>query len=139
WVKFSTLSWSKDGKGFYYSRYDEPTGTSKFTGSNKFQKAFYHKVGTPQKEDALVYERKDQPDWAFNVAQTDDGKYDVMRIRKGTDAKYRIAYREAGKGTFTDLIDAFTNEYTFIDNDGPVFFFKTDFKAPRGRVIAIDT
>jgi prolyl oligopeptidase len=139
WVKFSGMSWSKDGKGFYYSRYDEPAGTSKFTGSNKFQKAFYHAVGTPQKEDALVYERKDQPDWAFSVAQTDDGRYDVMTIRKGTDAKYRVAYREAGKGTFTDLIDAFANEYSFIDNDGPEFFFKTDFKAPRGRVIAIDT
>ena len=50
-------------------------------------------------------------------------KYDVMTIRKGTDARYRIAYREAGKGTFTDLIDAFTNEYSLIDNDGPVFFW----------------
>jgi prolyl oligopeptidase len=138
WVKFSGASWSRDNKGFFYSRYDEPKEGTAFTGANKFQKAYYHVLGTPQKEDKLVYERKDQPDWSFSVGQTEDGKYDLLVTRTGTDAKYRVAWREVGTEKFIDLIDKFENEYSYIDNEGSVFFFKTDFEAPRGRVIAID-
>lgn len=138
WVKFSGMSWTKDARGFFYSRYDEPEGGSKFTGANKFQKAYFHTVGKAQKDDTLVYERKDQPDWSFSVAQTDDGKYELKTTRKGTDAKYRVAFREAGKTDFIDIVDEFANEYSFIDNAGPIFYFKTDLKAPLGRVIAID-
>ncbi|MFQ3592968.1 MAG: S9 family peptidase, partial [Gemmataceae bacterium] len=138
WVKFSGASWSRDNKGFFYSRYDEPKEGTAFTGANKFQKAYYHVLGTPQSEDKLVYERKDQPDWSFSVGQTEDGKYDLLVTRTGTDAKYRVAWRAVGTEKFTDLIDEFKNEYSYIDNEGSVFLFKTDFEAPRGRVIAID-
>ncbi len=139
WVKFSGMSWTRDGKGFHYSRYDEPSDMA-FTGVNKFQKAFYHKVGTAQKDDRLIHKNDKEPDWNFSVGATEDGKYLVMTTRKGTDAKYRVSYKAADKdGPFIDLIDHFTNEYSFIDNEGPVFYFKTDFKAPRGKVIAIDT
>jgi prolyl oligopeptidase len=138
WVKFSGASWSRDNKGFFYSRYDEPKEGTAFTGANKFQKAYYHTLGTPQTEDKLVYERKDQPDWSFSVGQTEDGKYDLLVTRTGTDAKYRIAYREVGSEKFIPIIDEFKHEYSYIDNEGSVFFFKTDDEAPRGRVIAID-
>jgi prolyl oligopeptidase len=139
WVKFSGISWSKDNKGFYYSRFDEPKDKA-FTGKNEFQKAFYHEIGKAQKDDRLVIKNDKEPDWHFHAGVTDDGKYEIVTISKGTDAKYRVVYREAGKGgEFTELIVRFTNEFSFIDNEGPVFFFKTDYKAPRGRVIAIDT
>ena len=138
WVKFSGASWSRDNKGFYYSRYDAPKEGTAFTGANKFQKAYYHVLGTPQSEDKLVYERKDQPDWSFSVGQTEDGKYDLLVTRTGTDAKYRVAFREVGSEKFTDIIDEFKNEYSYIDNEGSVCLFKTDLDAPRGRIIAID-
>lgn len=63
WVKFSGASWTKDGKGFFYSRYDAPEEAAKLAGINYFQKLYYHKVGTPQSEDTLVYDRPDEKEW----------------------------------------------------------------------------
>src|SRR5678815_539029 len=62
WVKFSGASWTRDGKGFFYCRYDEPKSDA-LKGTNYFQKIYYHKLGTPQSEDVLAYERPDQKDW----------------------------------------------------------------------------
>jgi prolyl oligopeptidase len=140
WVKFSEASWTADNKGFFYSRYDEPKPGETFQSVNLNQKVFYHRVGTPQSDDVLVYKRPDHPDWGFQAAATDDGRYLVITTWQGTDDRYRITYRDLAEPLAMpiDLIDNFENDYTFIDNDGPVFYFRTDLKAPKGRVIAID-
>jgi prolyl oligopeptidase len=140
WVKFSGASWTADGKGFFYSRYDEPKSGEAFQSVNLNQKVFYHRVGTPQTEDVLVYKRPDHPDWGFMATATDDGRYLVITTWQGTDDRYRITYRDLAEPLAMpiDLIDHFENDYTFIDNEGPVFYFRTDLKAPNGRVIAID-
>jgi prolyl oligopeptidase len=140
WVKFSEASWTADNKGFFYSRYDEPKSGETFQSVNLNQKVFYHRVGTPQSDDVLVYKRPDHPDWGFQAAATDDGRYLVITTWQGTDDRYRITYRDLAEPLAMpiDLIDNFENDYTFIDNDGPVFYFRTDLKAPKGRVIAID-
>jgi prolyl oligopeptidase len=141
WVKFSQASWTADAKGFFYSRYDEPKPGETFQSVNLNQKVFYHRVGTPQAEDVLVYKRADHPDWGFMTTATDDGRYLVITTWQGTDDRYRITYRDLAEPLAlpVDLIDHFENDYTFIDNDGPVFYFRTDLKAANGRVIAIDT
>lgn len=141
WVKFSGVAWTKDSRGFFYSRYDEPKEGSAFQSLNKNQKVFYHRIGTSQSDDVLVYKRPDQPDWGFQTTVTEDGRYLIITIWKGTDDKYRVAYKDLLEpyGMPIDLIDNFDHEYTFIGNDGPVFFFQTDLEAPRKRVIAIDT
>jgi prolyl oligopeptidase len=139
WVKFNEPTWTKDGKGFFYGRYDAPkTGT--FTALNHNQKVFYHKVGTDSADDVLVYKREDHPDWGFSSNVTDDGRYLILTTWKGTDPRYRISYKDltVKDGAIVDLIDNFENEYDFIDNDGPVFYFKTDLGAPLKKVIAID-
>ena len=140
WVKFSSASWTADNKGFFYSRYDEPKAGEKFQSVNLNQKVFYHRIGTPQADDVLVYKRPDHPDWGFQAAATDDGRYLVITTWQGTDDRYRITYRDLSEPLAmpVDLIDNFDNDYTFIDNDGPLFYFRTDLKAPNGRVIAID-
>jgi prolyl oligopeptidase len=140
WVKFSNASWTRDGKGFFYGRYDEPQGGA-FQKINLNQKVFYHRIGTAQHEDVLVYRRPDQPGWGFRTAVSEDGKYLVLTIWKGTNHQYRIAYKDLTEpyGMPVDLIEDFDNEYDFVGNDGAVFYFKTDYKAPRGRLIAIDT
>ena len=142
WVKFSGAAWTKDGKGFFYGRYDAPPvdGGEQFHAVNKFQKLYYHRVGTPQSDDVLVYHRPDQPDWSFGPTVTEDGRYLVITVAKGTDDKYRIFVKDLAEpyGLPVELIDNFEAEYSFIDNDGPLFYFKTDLNAPRGRVIAID-
>jgi len=140
WVKFSGVSWTADGKGFFYSRYDEPKRGEAFQSLNLNQKVFYHRVGSAQADDVLVYKRADHPDWGFQTHVTDDGRYLVITTWQGTDDRYRVTYRDLSEpyATPTDLIDNFDNDFTFVDNDGPVFYFRTDANAPNRRVIAID-
>jgi prolyl oligopeptidase len=141
WVKYSSATWTKDGKGFFYGRFAEPKAGDTFQALTLNQKVYYHRVGTPQSEDVLVYHRPDQPKWGFGESVSEDGRYLVVTIHVGTAHKYKIVYKDLTEpyGTFLDLVgDNFEYEYQFVDNDGPVFYFKTD-DAPRGRVIAIDT
>jgi prolyl oligopeptidase len=140
WVKFSGVSWTQDGKGFFYSRYDEPKEEA-LKAINYFQKIYYHKLGTPQSEDVLVYERPDQKDWLFGGTVTDDGAYLIITVYQGTDVKTRVYYKDlkAGNATVVELLDDFDASYSFIGNDGARFWFQTDLDAPRGKVIEIDT
>ena len=87
WVKFSGASWTHDGKGFFYSRYDEPKSGDELKGANYYHKLYYHKMGTPQTDDPLIYERKDQKEWGFGGQVSDDGKYLVINVWKGTERK----------------------------------------------------
>jgi prolyl oligopeptidase len=141
WIKFGGTSWTKDGKGFFYSRYPEPAPESKFQSLNKNMKIYYHRVGTPQSDDVLVYERPDQPEWSAGGDVTDDGRYLIVSIGVGTDARNQLLYRRLDDpySGFVTLIGNFDSEYTVIGNKGPVFFVKTDAGAPKGRLIAIDT
>lgn len=142
WVKFSSASWTHDGKGFFYSRYDEPKqeGTQELRQQNFFQKLYYHRLGTPQSEDVLVYERSDQPEWGFSGSVTDDGRYLVISVWKGTERKNMLFYKDLKdpNGKIIELINEFEAQYDFIDNDGTTWWIRTDKEAPRYRVIAID-
>jgi prolyl oligopeptidase len=140
WTKFGNTSWTKDGKGFFYARYDEPAKGVQYQSLNLNQKIYYHRIGTSQSDDVLVYRRPDHPEWIFASQVSEDGRYLLFSIHKGTDAKNRLVYKDLSEpyGMPSDLIDSFDNEYSFVGNDGPVFYFKTDFQAPRQRVIAID-
>ncbi|MSR31704.1 MAG: S9 family peptidase [Gemmataceae bacterium] len=140
WVKFSTPTWLPDGKGFYYSRFDEPPQGAQFQGLNLNQKVYFHKVRTAQTEDPLVYSRPDHPDWGFQTEVTEDGQYLVLTVWKGTDDNYRITYFDLKKpgGQAVDLIDHFEDEYTLAGNQGNIFYFKTNRDAPLGKLVAID-
>lgn len=146
WIKFSGASWTLDARGFFYSRYPAPAPGEALSGTNRFMKLYYHRLGTPQEEDRLVYERPDQPDWGFGAGVTDDGRYLAIAVWLGTDSRNRFYYvdledaRAPALGNpVVRLLDAFDASYALIDNDGPVFYFLTDLDAPRRRVIAIDT
>jgi prolyl oligopeptidase len=140
WVKFSRADWTKDGKGFFYSRFAEPDEKARLTKENYFHKLYYHRLGTPQSDDVLVYERADHKDWSFNGGVTDDGRYLVIHSGQGTDPKNRVLYKDLSKpdAPVTELLMDFDASYDFAGNDGPVFWFHTDLDAPRGRVIGID-
>ncbi len=139
WVKFSGASWSADNQGFYYSRYDEPKDDT-LKGTNYFQKVFYHRLGTPQSADLLVYERPDQKEWLLGATETDDGRYLIINVNEGTDVKTRVYYKDLKQkdAPVVKLLDDFDAAYNLIDNDGPIFWFQTDLAAARGRIIAID-
>ncbi len=141
WVKFSGASWTKDGKGFFYSRYDEPKAGAPLRDANYFHKLYYHRLGTPQSEDTLIYDRPDNKELGFAGNVTDDGRYLIITVWQGTSPKNRLYYKDLNdpSAPVVKLLDDFDAEYHFIDNDGPVFWIKTDLEAPRGRLIAIDT
>ncbi|MFZ0276451.1 MAG: prolyl oligopeptidase family serine peptidase [Candidatus Sulfotelmatobacter sp.] len=140
WVKFSGASWTKDNQGFFYSRYDEPTGAT-LRDTNYFQKLYYHRLGTAQSQDKLIYQRPDNNEMLFSGDVSDDGHYLIITVSEGTSPKSRIYYKDLTQpdSQVVKLLDDFDAQYRFIDNDGPVFWFQTDLDAPRGRVIAIDT
>jgi len=140
WVKFSSTAWTKDGKGFFYSRYDAPKEATKLADVNYFQKLYFHKLGTPQSADVLVYDRPDEKEWGFHAQTTDDGRYLLIQATKGTARKYRVFYKDLSKADskVVPLIDNFDAGYDFIDNVGSVFYFSTDRNAPRQRIVAID-
>jgi prolyl oligopeptidase len=141
WVKFSGASWTADNKGFFYSRYAEPNEKTKLEDANYYQKLYYHRIGTTQDQDELVYERKDHKDWGFGGGVTDDGHYLIINIWQGTENNNRVYYKDlqTPNAPVVELLNDFDALYGFVDNDGPVFWFQTTLNAPRGKVIAIDT
>jgi prolyl oligopeptidase len=140
WVKFSDAAWAKDAGGFFYSRYDAPKSGEEKKGLNEFQKLYFHRLGTPQSEDTLIYERRDHADWGFYGSVSDDGRYLGIHVSQGTDTKNRFFYRDLSTpdAPVVELLNGFDASYEFIDNIGSTLFFKTDLTAPKGRVIAID-
>ena len=140
WVKFSSASWTKDGRGFYYSRYDAPPAGVEFKAVNYFHKVYYHRLGTAQSADTLVYQRPDQKEWEFTAAVTEDGHYLVFHVSHGTDTRNRIFYQAltATNSPVVELLTDFDASYQFIDNDGSHFWFRTDLNAPRGKLIRVD-
>ena len=144
WVKFSGISWTHDNRGFFYSRFDEPTSGNMMINANKNHKLYYHRVGQPQSRDELVYDRPDQPDWLFFGTVSDDGQFLVINVAKGSDVRTRLYFIDLdnpGKPQIDNpvvrLIDRLDAEYDYVGNRGTIFYVRTDKNAPKGRVVAI--
>ena len=139
WIKFNTPAWTKDSRGFFYSRFPKPEGAA-LQNLNKNNQVYYHVIGKPQSDDALVYERRDQPEWDFNNDVTEDGRYLVITVSKSTADHYMILVRDLTEpyAMPATIIDNFEAEYSLVGNDGPVLYFQSDLDAPRRRLIAID-
>jgi prolyl oligopeptidase len=140
WVKFSGAEWTPDSRGFFYARYPQPEEGAAFTSLNTNMKVYYHRVGTLQSSDVLVYERPDHPEWGFQLSVSEDGHYLIITVWQGTDDRYRIVVKDLTEpyGLPYELIDNFEHEYSFVGNDSQVLYFKTNVDAPNRRVIAID-
>jgi prolyl oligopeptidase len=138
WSKFSEAAWSPDSRGFYYCRFPRPAEGEDYQEANYNQTIHFHRLDTPQSEDALVYERPDQPEWGFAARVSPDGRYLVLHVTQGTDRRNRVFYRDLQGGEMVELLPDLEALYEFIGNDGPVFYFRTDLDAPRGRLIAVD-
>ncbi len=141
WAKFSGASWTKDSLGFFYSRYDAPEEGSAYKEANFFHKVYFHRLGTAQAEDQLIYERADKKEWGFDAQVTDDGSRLIIQVWYGTFQENGVFYMELGKpgAPVEELLGDFLATYTFLGNDDRVFYFFTNHSAPRGSIIAIDT
>ena len=140
WSKFSGAAFTKDARGFFYSRYDEPKAGSALRDTNYYQKLYFHKLGTPQSADELIYKRDDQKEWGFGGAVTDDGHYLILYVSVGTDPRNRVYYKDLTKpaGPVVPLMDKMDAAYNFVDNDGPVFWFVTNQGATLSRLVEVE-
>src|ERR1035437_43993 len=139
WSKFSGASWKRDGSGFYYSRYEEPASESKFKDTNYNHKVYFHRLGTPQSTDLLVYERPDHKEWNFAALTSEDGRYLVLDVSHGTAPENAICLKDLGAdGPVVELVPQGDARYAYLANDGALFYFLTTNEAPRGRIVAID-
>ncbi|GLR47288.1 prolyl oligopeptidase family serine peptidase [Sphingomonas astaxanthinifaciens] len=140
WVKFSGLSWAKDSKGFVYSRYPESAAGADFVSLNKNQMVYFHRVGTAQAADRLLYATPDRPDLNHGAVISDDGSTLVVTSSSGTDERYEVTlldWQKKGAKPRT-LIPGFTHDYSYIGNRGSTYYFQTNDGAPRLKVVAID-
>jgi prolyl oligopeptidase len=145
WMRFSGFAWTKDGKGFFYSRYPEPPAGKVLEAALAGQMLYYHRIGTPQDDDKLIYERKDLPTWFIGGDVTEDGRYLVVTMSQGSDNKNRLYAADLGDpmhptiaATITPVIEADDAEYAPIGNDGSVLFLRTDLDSPNRRVMTVD-
>ncbi|OWQ93630.1 S9 family peptidase [Roseateles aquatilis] len=144
WVKFSVASWTPDGKGFFYARYDAPKAGEALTAANYFQKVYYHRLGTPQSTDTLVLENPAEKQWGFGTDVTDDGRVALITISRGTERTNGLMVLPLdGKGGYAGakpipVTLSFDAEYSPVVLDGHRLVVKTDKDAPRGRLITID-
>jgi prolyl oligopeptidase len=145
WMRFSGISWTKDAKGFYYSRYPEPSKGKVLEAALSGHTLYYHRVGTPQSEDLLVYERKDLPGWIINGGVTEDGRYLLVLMFEGSGNKNRLYAADLGnpkapnlKAPIKPVIETDDAEFAPIGNQGPVILVRSDKDAPNRKVIAVD-
>ena len=145
WMRFSDLSWTADSKGFFYARYPEPPAGKALEAALSGQALYYHRVGTPQSEDRLIYERKDLPTWFVSGSTTEDGKYLLIFVAKGSDNNNRLYYADLGDpmrpnvaAPVKPVVEDDDAEFNAFGSKGSVLYVRTDRGAPNRKVIAID-
>jgi prolyl oligopeptidase len=145
WIKFSGLSWTGDGKGFFYSRFPAPAAGKELQNALRDQKMFYHVLGTPQSADRLIYERPDHPVWFVSGGLTDDRRYLLIYVNEGTDPHNRLYVADMGDATHPNvkaavkpLFDKPDATYAALGNVGSTIYLQTDKRAPKQRIVAFD-
>ena len=145
WMRFSDISWTKDSKGFFYSRYPEPPKNKVLEAALSGQAIYYHALGTPQSSDRLIYERKDLPGWIINGTVTEDGRYLLVLMYQGSGNQNRLYFADLGdpmkpnvRAAVKPVIETDDAEYAPIGNKGAVVFLRSDLNAPNRKVIAVD-
>ncbi|MEO8649344.1 MAG: prolyl oligopeptidase family serine peptidase, partial [Acidobacteriota bacterium] len=134
------ISWLNDNSGFFYSRFPDAESGVELKGNNFNQKIYFHKLGTSQSEDQVVYERPDNKEYFVGGFVTEDGKWFIINVGKGTSPKNMVYFKNLTmeRAPILPLVEDLESNFSYIGNDGSTFYFQTDNKAPRARVVSID-
>ena len=137
WAKFSGASWENDDSGFFYQKYDEPQGEL-LKEVNESPKLMFHKIGTDQSEDYVVYENPDQPRWGWGINVIEDSNIKILSISEGTDERNRLYIQLNAGEKFIPLIDELIGAYSFIDSKDGILWFYTTEGAPNGKIVNLE-
>jgi prolyl oligopeptidase len=137
WVKFSGMSWQ--GDGFYYNRYEKPAVGMELTSLSENQKVFFHKIGSDQKDDVLIYENKKEPKHNFSAQVTEDERFLILSESESTSGN-ALYYKDLKQknSSFKQLAAGFEYEYGVVDNIGDKFLIVTNYKAPMKKLVLMD-
>jgi len=145
WLKGGGLSWTNDGRGFFYDRFPEPAPGKQLENAIRDNKLYYHRIGTPQHEDQLIYERPDQPEWFVGGSVSEDGRYLFVFVNRGTEPQNRLYFADLGDpkqpridATIRPLFDKGDASYLPLGNVGSTVYMRTDREASRGKIVAFD-
>ncbi len=145
WLKGGGTSWTKDGNGFFYSRFPEPEPGKQLQNAIRDEKIYYHRIGTPQAQDPLIYARPDQPEWFVGGGVSEDGRYFVVYVNRGTEPQNRLYVADLGDpmhpkvdAPIRPLFEKGDAAYYPVGNVGTTVYMQTDRDAPRGKIVAFD-
>ncbi len=133
-------AWLKDDSGFYYTSYAATAQGQELKQATKFQKIYFHKMGTPQSEDKVVYERPDNGDYFSGAEISEDGRWLLITVGKGTERMNMVYFKDLNKAgdDYHPLVENLDNAWNFLGNDGSTFYFETDKDAPHDKIVKID-
>jgi len=137
WAKFSGASWENDDSGFYYRKYDEPDGEL-LKELNESPKLMFHKIGTNQSEDKLIYENPQNPRWGFGITVIKDSDMKLLSISEGTDDRNKVYLKISENSDFIPIIDELIGTYSFIDSKDNLLWFYTTESAPNGKIVNLE-
>jgi prolyl oligopeptidase len=140
WAKFTGIEWAKDGSGFFYSRFPEPTAAQQFQSTNENHAIYFHRIGTAQAQDRLVFAQPDRPRMSNNGEVSDDGRWLIVLSNEGTDARYEITLIDLTQPNAQPrrIVAQAQNDWTYLGNSGTRFYWQTNKDAPRQRIVAMD-
>src|SRR6185503_6330668 len=145
WLKGGGMSWTKDGRGFYYSRYPQPEAGKQLQNAIRDEKMYYHRMGTSQSQDVLVYERPDQPFWFVGGGVSEDGRYLFVFVNRGTESQNRLYVADLSDpmhpkidAPIRPLFERGDAAYGPIGNVGSTIYMITDRDAPKSKIVAFD-
>ena len=137
WAKFSGATWETDDSGFFYQKYDEPSDEA-LKDINTAPKLMFHKLGTSQSEDVVIYENPNKPRWGWSVSVVDDSKVKFLSISNGTDERNRLYVQLEKDGSFIPLIDEFIGAYQYLDSKDNIHWFYSTENAKNGKVVSLE-
>ncbi len=140
WVKFSGFAWAADGSGFWYSRFPAPEEGAAFQSLNTNQAVYFHRIGTPQAADTLVYATPDTPRYGHTAEVTDDGRWLVIQTSEGTDDRHQIHVVDTTRADAAPvrLVAGLEHKWEIVGHNGSRLIFLTDKDAPLGRLVSLD-
>ena len=141
WAKFTGIAWKPDGSGFFYSRFEAPKEGAKFQSLNLNQQVYFHKVGTAQSADTLIYATPDRPKLGHGAQVTDDGRWLIVTSAQGTDPKVEVNVARLtaeGVGPVRKLVGNLDHNWDLAGSVGDDFWFVTDKDAPKGRIVRVN-